>query len=77
MQTKIIAESVKSIEQRKYLTIKDAAKYLDVSESLIRNLIKEKKLKALSTGKYKEDGRYSNIRIKRIELDKVLKEIKL
>lgn len=73
----VTAESVKSIEHRKYLTIQDAAQYLDVSPLTIRNLIKEKKLKSLSTGKYKEDGRYSNIRIRRTDLDKLLKEIKL
>ena len=78
MQTKITAESLKSIEQRKYLTIKESSLYLEVSESLVRNLITNKKLKAFSTGKSNHPkARFSNIRIKRTDLDKIMKEIKI
>jgi len=75
---KITAESVKKLEHRKYLSIKDAAEYISVHPETIRNYIKQGKLKARSTTIMEHKGmRFANIRILRSSLDKLLKEIKI
>jgi excisionase family DNA binding protein len=51
-----------SLDKKLYLTVREASEYAGLPQSYLRRLIKEGKLKALSTGGY---------RIQRVDLEKL------
>lgn len=61
-------EKERRAKNKDFLTVKETAKYLDVSDLTVRNYIAKGYLKAERLG--------HQIRIKKIEIDNALKEVK-